>query len=65
MIMKHRVAHREDYHRILLEQARDLGVEIRLGAEVKDVDFEQTKVVLVDGEIVSGDVIVGADGEYL
>ncbi|KIX01938.1 uncharacterized protein Z518_07877 [Rhinocladiella mackenziei CBS 650.93] len=56
------VLHREDYHSILLREARRLGVEIRLDANVTAVSFERTEVTLSDGEIVGGNVIVGADG---
>lgn len=57
-----RIIHREDFHRVLLDEATRLGAEIRLGAEVTDVVFEQPEVVLAGGERVAGDVIIGADG---
>ncbi|EAW12904.1 putative salicylate hydroxylase [Aspergillus clavatus NRRL 1] len=56
------VIHRADYHQILLDQAQSLGVEIRLDAAVERVDVEETAVVLVGGEVIAGDVIIGADG---
>ncbi|KAI5358455.1 putative FAD-binding domain, FAD/NAD(P)-binding domain superfamily [Septoria linicola] len=54
--------HRVDVQRALAERARELSVEIRLGARVNDVDFEHAKVTLKDGDVLHGDLIVGADG---
>jgi flavin-dependent dehydrogenase len=42
-----------------------LGTEIRANAEVTDVDMLAGKLVLKSREIITGDVIVGADGESL
>ncbi|KAF2195636.1 FAD/NAD(P)-binding domain-containing protein [Zopfia rhizophila CBS 207.26] len=56
------VIHRADYQRILVDEAKLLGAEIRLGANVIDVDFAGTNVTLADGEVIKGDVIIGADG---
>ncbi|KAF2022177.1 FAD/NAD(P)-binding domain-containing protein [Aaosphaeria arxii CBS 175.79] len=58
------VIHRADYQRVLVEEAKRLGVRLRLDAEVVDVDFDGTKVVLKDGKEIRGDVIVGADGSW-
>ncbi|KAF7125594.1 hypothetical protein CNMCM5793_001833 [Aspergillus hiratsukae] len=55
------VIHRADYHQILLDKARGLGVEIRLGALVEKVLVDETAVI-VGNETISGDVIIGADG---
>jgi len=55
------VIHRHDYHSILLKEAKRLGVQIRLNADVTSLDFERTKLELADEEI-QADVIVGADG---
>jgi salicylate hydroxylase len=57
------VIHRQDYHAILLEEAQRLGVAIKLDAEVVNLNFERTEVVLSGGEVIKGDVIVGADGK--
>lgn len=54
--------HREDYHRVLVDEALRLGVEIMLSAHVTTVDFSRTELGLVDGRVFRGDVIVGADG---
>lgn len=56
------IIHRADYQRVLLEEAKRLGVHIRLGTDVQDVDFEKTKVVSKIGEEFSADVVIGADG---
>ncbi|KAH9906352.1 FAD binding domain-containing protein [Xylariomycetidae sp. FL2044] len=55
--------HRVDLHTALLERARQLGVTIRTNAEVEDIDFPAAAVRLaVSGEIIRGDVVLGADG---
>lgn len=59
------VAHREDYHRVLLNAAIELGAEIELNASVKEIDFESTTVILESGKEILGDVILGADGEFV
>ena len=57
-----RVIHRHDYHAILLKEARKLNAEIRLGVSVENINFAQTLVQLGNGEILKGDIIIGADG---
>lgn len=57
-----RVIHRQDYHAVLLQEAQRLGVDIRLNANVTDLDFKAAEVILADGEKLKGDVVVGADG---
>lgn len=52
--------HRADLHAILVETARKAGVILRSGAQV--VSSSGTSVTLANGETVSGDVLVGADG---
>ncbi|KAK5121198.1 hypothetical protein LTR85_005682 [Meristemomyces frigidus] len=58
------VMHRAEYQRILAEEARRLGTEIRLGQDVQSVDCsdETPTVHLAHGETIVADVIVGADG---
>ncbi|KAL3481705.1 hypothetical protein BJX99DRAFT_243417 [Aspergillus californicus] len=56
------VIHRADYHEALLNEARKLGAKVVLDAHVKDVDTAESKVILQSGEVVTGDVVVGADG---
>ena len=60
-----RVIHRADYQQVLVEEAIRLGVKLRLGAEVQDVDFENTTVTLQGGEVIAGDVVIGADGRLV
>jgi salicylate hydroxylase len=57
-----RVIHRQDYHAILLEEAQRLGAEIKLNSDVVKLNFDRTEVILSDGQVLKGDVIVGADG---
>lgn len=62
--------HRKDLHDALVGTATDpeafgTPVEIRLGLEVSTVTEtgpDQASVLLSNGEVISGDVIVGADG---
>ena len=60
--------HRGDYHAMLLRLARTApGVRIRLNAAVRDVQPDPTvqggpSVTLASGEVLHGDVIIGADG---
>lgn len=60
--MSSRVIHRADYQNALLSEAKAAGATIRLGAELVDIDFDQNEVVLLDGRVIKGDIIVGADG---
>ena len=55
--------HRADVHSDLVEAAEALGVTFRLGATVEDIDFYNASVSLRSGEIVKGDVVIGADGQ--
>lgn len=52
--------HRADLHAILVETARRSGVELRAAATV--TGSSGTTVTLANGESLSADVIVGADG---
>ena len=54
--------HRADFHGVLVEAAEALGVTIRLGVTMEDIDFHAPSVSLKGGEIVKGDVVIGADG---
>ncbi|OAL27289.1 hypothetical protein AYO22_03564 [Fonsecaea multimorphosa] len=56
------VIHRQDYHAILLEEAKRLGAEVKLNTNVTGLEFDRTEVTLLDGEVIKGDVIIGADG---
>lgn len=59
--------HRVDYQRILHEEALCLGVKIRLGCDVLDVQCsaQSPTVHLSGGEPAVADVVIGADGEIL
>ena len=46
----------------MLDEAKRLGVQVRLGCMVEGLDFEKTEVIIEGGERVKADVIVGADG---
>ncbi|EME39558.1 FAD-binding monooxygenase-like protein [Dothistroma septosporum NZE10] len=54
--------HRVDVQRALATRANDLGVEVRLGSRIEDIDFEKTTLRLASGETLKADLIVGADG---
>ena len=54
--------HRADFHTVLVAAAGGLGVVFRLGAGVEDIDFDAPSVRLKGGDLVHGDVIIGADG---
>jgi hypothetical protein len=58
------VIHRADYQRVLVEECERLGVDIRLKSEVHEINFDQTTVTLRSGDVVSGNVIIGADGNH-
>ncbi|EXJ70309.1 uncharacterized protein A1O5_06377 [Cladophialophora psammophila CBS 110553] len=55
--------HRADYHKILVDEAERLGVEIRLGSIVTDIDFELPAVHIKNcPEPFTANLIIGADG---
>ena len=54
--------HRADYHTVLADEARRLGVNIQLGATVTGIDFDNAVIDLLGGDVVKADVIIGADG---
>ncbi|KAF2091132.1 FAD/NAD(P)-binding domain-containing protein [Saccharata proteae CBS 121410] len=56
------VIHRADYHEILVNEAKALGVDVRLGVEVEKIDFESTTLHVKGEDDIKGDVMVGADG---
>lgn len=58
------VPQHSDLRRMLYEVGISKGVEVRFGAEVMHVDPEQAKITLASGDVITGDVIVGADGEF-
>jgi salicylate hydroxylase len=54
--------HRVDVQRILAGRAEELGVRIRFGAMVEEIDLHRSGVVLKTGERLDADLMVGADG---
>ncbi|RDI55939.1 FAD-dependent oxidoreductase [Nocardia mexicana] len=58
------VTHRSDLHRILLDAARDAGVDLRTDSEADTVTEHADRVVttLTTGEQFSSDIVIGADG---
>ena len=57
------VIHRADFHSALVQRARDLGIEIKLGCKVTGYDLEGTEIRLESGECAGADLVVAADGE--
>ncbi|KAL7266673.1 hypothetical protein RUND412_010773 [Rhizina undulata] len=54
--------HRADFHRVMVARAEELGVKILLNSHVRDVDFSAPAVHLSNGNTVTGDLIIAADG---
>lgn len=54
--------HRVDLQEALYNRAKQLGVKVRLGARVADVDFDVPLLRLESGEELGSDLIVAADG---
>lgn len=54
--------HRVDLQRALVDRAKSLGVDFRLGERIIEVDFEKSRAISQSGNQFQGDLIVGADG---
>jgi salicylate hydroxylase len=56
--------HRADYQRVLADEAHRLGAKFQFGADVMKIDSSEghAMVTLADGESLTADVVVGADG---
>ncbi|KAI0778764.1 FAD/NAD-P-binding domain-containing protein [Trametes elegans] len=52
-----------DLYDIMHDAAIAHGVEIRWNTQVEAIEADRPAVVLASGEVVTGDVLVGADGE--
>ncbi|EIW57924.1 FAD/NAD-P-binding domain-containing protein [Trametes versicolor FP-101664 SS1] len=52
-----------ELHDILYDAATRAGARVRFNAEVVSIDPEEREIELTTGETLTGDVIVGADGE--
>ncbi|KAK8074383.1 FAD/NAD(P)-binding domain-containing protein [Apiospora hydei] len=60
---KQNAVHHGDIQLALLARAQQLAnVEVRLGARVADLDVKAGVVVLANGDSVTGDLIIAADG---
>ncbi|QSZ32049.1 hypothetical protein DSL72_001618 [Monilinia vaccinii-corymbosi] len=57
------VIHRADLLKVLVSEAKNLGVDIKLGANVSKINFENPSITLSTGEVFSGHMVLGADGE--
>ena len=57
------VIHRADLLRALLSGTSKHKIEIKLGSEVKEIDFNKPSLRLSTGEVYGADLILGADGE--
>ena len=55
--------HRADLLRGLLSGTGKHAIEIKLGSEVKEIDFNTPSLCLSTGELYEADLILGADGE--
>ncbi|KAL9118845.1 MAG: hypothetical protein Q9187_004602 [Circinaria calcarea] len=56
------VAHRADFLNVLTSEALRLGVIIRLGSRVAELDFDTPAIRLSSGERFQADAVIGADG---
>ncbi|KAH7024873.1 uncharacterized protein B0I36DRAFT_416676 [Microdochium trichocladiopsis] len=54
--------HRVDLQLALVERAKELGVQIRLGQRVDDIDLSATQIACASGHMARADLIVAADG---
>lgn len=54
--------HRADLHDVLLQQAKDVGVVIKMGYSVREYDAVAPKAIANDGTVFEADVILAADG---
>lgn len=58
------VIHRANFHSALHKRALDLGVTVKVASRVVGYNIEGPSIVLGDGETVSADLVVAADGIY-
>lgn len=54
--------HRVDLQKAMAERALELGVDLRLGTRIKDVDFDHATVITEVGDRFKGDLVLAADG---
>jgi salicylate hydroxylase len=53
---------RARYQRLLFEAAIEKGVDVRLESRIKSIDPDSPAVILLSGERIECDVVIGADG---
>jgi salicylate hydroxylase len=56
------VVHRAHLHEALHKLATDLGVKVEVGSTVVDYDLDAPSLMLKNGSVRHGDLIIGADG---
>lgn len=59
------IVYKPQLNQQLLDTAKDSGVALKSGVKVNSVDVAQTKLELDNGESVSADVIIAADGVHV
>jgi salicylate hydroxylase len=57
-----KLIHRVDLHQALKEAAVSIGVEIRLECQITSMDCDAGSITLDNGEVLTADVIIAADG---
>jgi salicylate hydroxylase len=57
------VIHRAHLHDAMHRLAVELGVKVELGSVVVDYDLDKPSLTLGNGEVHTGDLIIGADGK--
>jgi salicylate hydroxylase len=58
------VIHRADLHEALQKLARQHGVDLEVNCKVVKYDPGDGKVTTLNGRTFSGDLVIGADGNY-
>ena len=48
-----------------MQVALDSGVKVLAGVKVESVDVAETAIVVADGERISADIIIAADGLHV
>ncbi|KAJ6020092.1 hypothetical protein N7499_003383 [Penicillium canescens] len=56
------VIHRAHFHTALYQKVQDMGIEIKLGANVESYDPVAGSITLADGITHTGDLVIAADG---
>ena len=54
--------HRANLQKAMVKRAVELGADLQLSSRVRSVDLEEAAVVLENGQIVKGDIVLAADG---